>query len=102
MPRCSCSPTKPPTSTAHRCSSTAARRHDGAMQLKGYNTVVTGAAHGLGAAAAKRFIAEGARVVIADINGDAAIAYAKEIDPTGELALGYACDIADPADCDAL
>lgn len=72
------------------------------MQLKGYNTVVTGAAHGLGAAAARRFIAEGARVVIADIDGDAAIAYAKEIDPTGELALGFACDISDPADCDAL
>ncbi|WP_231402306.1 SDR family NAD(P)-dependent oxidoreductase [Caenimonas aquaedulcis] len=72
------------------------------MQLEGYNTVVTGAARGLGAAAAKRFVAEGARVVVADIDGDAANACAREIDPTGQRAIGVTCDIAEPAACDAL
>jgi 3-oxoacyl-[acyl-carrier protein] reductase len=70
-----------------------------AMQLKGYHTVVTGAARGLGAAAARRFVAEGARVVVADIDGDAAQACAKSIDASGERATALACDIADPAAC---
>jgi NAD(P)-dependent dehydrogenase (short-subunit alcohol dehydrogenase family) len=69
------------------------------MQLQGYNTVVTGAARGLGAATARRFVAEGGRVVVADIDGEAALACAREIDATGERASALACDIADPAAC---
>lgn len=72
------------------------------MQLQGYNTVVTGAARGLGAAAAKRFVAEGARVVVADIDLAAAQECARNIDPTGQRATAFACDIADPAACQAL
>jgi 3-oxoacyl-[acyl-carrier protein] reductase len=73
-----------------------------ATQLPEYHAVVTGAARGLGAAAARRFVAEGARVVVADIDGEAALACARDIDPGGARALGVACDIADPADCSHL
>lgn len=72
------------------------------MQLQGYHVVVTGAARGMGAAAARRFVAEGARVVVADIDGDAALACARDIDAGGERATALACDIADAAACAAL
>jgi 3-oxoacyl-[acyl-carrier protein] reductase len=72
------------------------------MQLKGYHTVVTGAARGLGATAARRFVAEGARVVVADIDGDGALACARDIDASGERATALACDIADPMACATL
>ncbi|VTU32779.1 2,5-dichloro-2,5-cyclohexadiene-1,4-diol dehydrogenase [Variovorax sp. SRS16] len=72
------------------------------MQLQGYHAVVTGAARGLGAAAAKRFVAEGARVVVADIDGEAARACAQAIDASGVRATARVCDIADPAACAAL
>jgi 3alpha(or 20beta)-hydroxysteroid dehydrogenase len=39
-------------------------------RLKGKVALITGAARGQGAAAARRFVAEGARVVIADINDE--------------------------------
>jgi 3-oxoacyl-[acyl-carrier protein] reductase len=71
-------------------------------QLAGYNCVVTGAARGLGAAAAEKFLAEGARVVIADIDLAGAQACAKQLDPSGARALAVACDVADPAACEAL
>jgi NAD(P)-dependent dehydrogenase (short-subunit alcohol dehydrogenase family) len=72
------------------------------MLFTGYHVVVTGAARGLGAAAARRFVAEGARVVVADIDGDAAAASAQGIDASGERATWVACDIADAAACAAL
>lgn len=72
------------------------------MQLKGYNAVVTGAARGLGAAAARRFAAEGARVVVADIDLAGAVECARGIDPHGKSVTAVACDIADAADCVAL
>ncbi len=58
--------------------------------------VVTGAAGGIGAAVAMRFAQEGARVVIADLNGDAASAAAAKIaSDCGAEALGVACDVGD-------
>ena len=62
------------------------------MQLQGYHAVITGAARGMGAAAARRFVTEGARVVVADIDGAAARACALEIDPAGKLAGAFACE----------
>lgn len=44
------------------------------MQLKGRRALVTGGASGIGLAVAKRFVAEGARVVIADLNDKEATA----------------------------
>lgn len=42
------------------------------MRLKGKSAIVTGAGSGFGARIAERFAAEGARVLLADINADAA------------------------------
>ena len=50
------------------------------MRLKGKTAVVTGGASGFGAGIAKKFVAEGARVWIADINATAAAAFASETD----------------------
>jgi NAD(P)-dependent dehydrogenase (short-subunit alcohol dehydrogenase family) len=72
------------------------------MQLQGYHLVVTGAARGLGAAAARRFAAEGGRVVVSDIDGEAAADCARAIDPAGTQVISHACDIADPVACEAL
>ena len=61
--------------------------------------LVTGAAGGIGAAVAMRFAQEGARVVIADLNGDAASAAAARIaSDCGVETLGLACDVGDDAE----
>lgn len=49
------------------------------MRLQGKIAIVTGAGSGFGAGIARKFAAEGARVVVADINGDAAQVVADEI-----------------------
>ena len=62
------------------------------MRLSGKTAIVTGAASGIGAGIARRFVAEGARVVIADINAAAATALAAEL---GDAAIAIAVDVAD-------
>ncbi len=49
------------------------------MRLQDKIAIVTGAGSGFGAGIARKFAAEGARVVVADLNGDAARAVADEI-----------------------
>ncbi len=49
------------------------------MRLKGKTAIVTGGASGFGEGIVRKFIAEGARVMIADINIDAAEALAEEV-----------------------
>lgn len=49
------------------------------MRLQGKTAIVTGAGSGFGAGIARRFAAEGARVMVADINAEAAKAIADEI-----------------------
>ena len=63
--------------------------------------LVTGAASGIGKEVARRFLAEGAKVAIADINIDAARAAAAEMDPSGDNALGLAMDVTQEDQVDA-
>ena len=49
------------------------------MRLQGKAAIVTGGASGFGAGIAKKFVAEGARVLIADINFDGANAMAESL-----------------------
>ncbi len=49
------------------------------MRLKDKTAIVTGGASGFGAGIARRFAAEGAQVLVADLNGDAAKQIADEI-----------------------
>ena len=49
------------------------------MRLKDKTAIVTGAGSGFGAGIAAKFVAEGARVMVADINGDAAAEVAREL-----------------------
>jgi len=64
------------------------------MKLQGKTAVITGAASGIGEAMAKRFVAEGARVAIADLKADAAQAKAAELTRMGPgKAIGIAMDV---------
>jgi 3-hydroxybutyrate dehydrogenase len=69
--------------------------------LKDKIALVTGAASGIGKEIARRFLAEGAKVAIADINIDSARAAAAEMDPSGDRALGLAMDVTQEAQVDA-
>ncbi|MGC1816365.1 MAG: 3-hydroxybutyrate dehydrogenase [Casimicrobiaceae bacterium] len=66
------------------------------MDLNDQVAIVTGAASGIGKAIATRFVKAGARVVIADLNPDAANATAREIDPSGR-SMGVAMNVTDEA-----
>lgn len=67
-------------------------------RLENKSAVVTGAARGIGAAIAKAYVAEGARVAIADIDVDAAGKTAIEI---GDAAYAVGLDVTDQASIDA-
>ena len=58
--------------------------------------VVTGAGQGIGETYAKSLAAEGARVVVADLNDEQAARVAKEIESSGGAALAVKVDVSDP------
>jgi 3-oxoacyl-[acyl-carrier protein] reductase len=72
--------------------------------LTGQTAVVTGGAQGLGFAIAERFIAEGARVVLGDLDLAATEAAAKQLDGAAQdrVALAVRCDVTQGDEVDAL
>jgi NAD(P)-dependent dehydrogenase (short-subunit alcohol dehydrogenase family) len=59
---------------------------------------VTGAGQGIGAAIARCFAAEGARVVVAELNSETARSVAQDLTVAGQRAVFLATDVTDP-DC---
>ena len=72
------------------------------MQLAGKAAIVTGAAQGIGAAVARAYAAEGARVAVVDVAAERAEAVAAQLRAAGADALGIGCDVARHADVDAM
>ena len=63
------------------------------MRLDNKITVITGAAHGIGKAYARRFAEEGAQVVIADVDGEGGQALAQALIAAGFSAWARATDV---------
>lgn len=69
------------------------------FRMTGHAAIVTGGAQNIGEAIARTFAAAGAKVMIADIDGDKAGATAKALSgETGGEVLGMACDVTNDAD----
>lgn len=68
------------------------------MRLKGLNCVVTGGSSGIGAATVRRFVEEGAEVLIPDIDMEAADRVASEL---GDAVSAIKCDVRIEADVKA-
>jgi 3-oxoacyl-[acyl-carrier protein] reductase len=69
------------------------------MRLAGKCAIVTGGASGFGLGIVNKFLAEGARVMIADINGAAAAQLGSE---RGDAAIAQQVDVADAASVNAM
>jgi 3-hydroxybutyrate dehydrogenase len=70
------------------------------MHMQGQVAVVTGAASGLGRAIAMRYAAEGAAVVVADLDANAGRAVVESIEKAGGRGLAVAMDVTDEAAVD--
>ena len=71
-------------------------------RLKGKVAIVTGAGSGIGRATARRFAAEGAKLVVNDLDAEAATRVAKEIEAAGGIAAAFPADVADARQVEAL
>ena len=65
------------------------------MKLKDKVAVITGAASGIGYEIALTFLAEGAKIVIADLGLERAEAAAAKLDPLGENSMGVDMNVTD-------
>lgn len=64
--------------------------------------VITGAAGGIGFACARRFVEEGARVVLSDVEDEAGEKSAATLDKTGQSALYVHCDVSKRQEVESL
>ena len=71
-------------------------------RIAGRAGIVTGAARGIGEATAVRLGADGARLVLSDINEAGVERVAKEIGKAGGEAIGVPCDVCDYSDVERL
>lgn len=69
------------------------------MRLEGQVAIVTGGASGIGEGTVRRFVDEGARVIIADLNDDMGSALAADL---GEACIYQRADVSDESDVEAL
>ncbi len=72
------------------------------MRLEGKVIIVTGGGQGIGRAFALRLAAEGARVVVAEINEAKGRTVAEEIKAQGGEALAICADVSDPESAEAM
>ncbi|WP_066808005.1 3-hydroxybutyrate dehydrogenase [Sphingomonas asaccharolytica] len=70
------------------------------MTLQGKVALITGAASGIGKEIALEYAKQGAKIVIADLNLDAATAAAAEITGAGGIAMAVAMNVTDEAQVD--
>jgi 3-oxoacyl-[acyl-carrier protein] reductase len=71
-------------------------------RFDGKVSIVTGAAGGIGEAYARALAAEGASVVVADLNGEGAEVVAEDISSGGGSAMAVAVDVSDPVSTEAM
>ena len=72
------------------------------MRLENKVALITGAAGGIGREASVLFAAEGASVVAVDLDREAAVAVAKEVNQKGGRATAVGADVSRAADCEAM
>ena len=72
------------------------------MRLDGKVALITGAASGIGLETARRFAAEGAAVVCADLDGEGAERTAAELTEAGGRATGLTADVSSAADAERM
>ncbi len=63
------------------------------MELEGSVAIVTGAGNGIGAAIARKLVAEGARVALWDVNLESVQKLAGELDPVGTKAAAFKVNV---------
>lgn len=69
------------------------------FRMAGHNAIITGGAQNIGAGIARTLSGAGAKVMIADLNGEKAAETAREISArTGNACQGMACDVTSEAD----
>lgn len=72
------------------------------MRHQNRNVIVTGAGSGMGRATARRFVTEGANVLVVDIDGDAAEETAESITASNGRAVSHVADVSDPDDVESM
>lgn len=72
------------------------------MRFENKVAIVTGSGGGIGQAYAEALAREGAAVVVADINAEAARGVAKQISADGDTAISIPVDVSDPESAKAM